>query len=83
MLILEWSQGCYGRTDGRKRYYIPWRGDNKVKKNVRCIRYAPVISLYVYQVFPVVYKGEFVCISDNYTFTKSALHTKTIPVREH
>jgi len=32
MLILECSQGCYGRTDGRKRYYIPsqlrWRGDN-------------------------------------------------------
>ena len=55
----------------------------KLKKNVRCIRYAPVISLYVCQVFPVVYKEEFVCISDNYTFTKSALHTKTIPVREH
>ena len=35
MLILECSQGCYGRTDGRKRYYIPsqlrWRGDNKLK----------------------------------------------------
>ena len=32
MLILECSQGCYGRTDGRQRYYIPsqlrWRGDN-------------------------------------------------------
>ena len=46
MLILECSQGCYGRTDGRKegrkegridgrqRYYIPsqlcWRGDNNI-----------------------------------------------------
>ena len=34
MLILEWSQGCYGRTDGRQRYYIPlqlrWRGDNNL-----------------------------------------------------
>ena len=33
MLILECSQGCYGRTDGRQRYYIPsqlcWRGDKK------------------------------------------------------
>ena len=35
MLILEWSQGCYGRTDGWQCYYIPsqlrWRGDNKCK----------------------------------------------------
>ena len=34
MLILECSQGCYGRTDGWKHYYIPsqlrWRGDNKI-----------------------------------------------------
>ena len=37
MLILECSQGCYGRTDGRKRYYIPsqlrWRGDNNAVFN--------------------------------------------------
>ena len=39
MLILECSQGCYGRTEERKdgwqRYYIPsqhrWRGDKKRK----------------------------------------------------
>jgi hypothetical protein len=33
MLILECSQGCYGRTEGRTRYYIPsqlhWQGDKK------------------------------------------------------
>ena len=46
MLILECSQGCYGRTDGRttegrtngrKLYYIPsqrsWRGENKETGN--------------------------------------------------
>ena len=35
MLILECSQGCYGRTDGSFKSYIPsqlrWRGDNKRK----------------------------------------------------
>jgi len=41
MLILECSQGCYGRTDGRQRYYIPsqlrWRGDNNLITMSCCI----------------------------------------------
>jgi hypothetical protein len=36
MLILEYSQGCYGRKDGRKHYYIPsqlrWQGDKKTSQ---------------------------------------------------
>ena len=39
MLSVEWSQGCYGRTDGQSRYYIPIanfvsRGDNNFEKKV-------------------------------------------------